>query len=131
MAEMLDHAAHRHGCSVTQRAVRSTPLLSQRIGQAVVHPVWGLPILLGVLYAVYQFVGVFGATTLVGLFEESLFEGILNPAFASLVEHWFGDSWMTELLVGEYGLWTMGMTYALALILPIVTTFFLAFLRCH
>jgi ferrous iron transport protein B len=31
------------------------------------------------------------------------------------------------LLVGEYGLWTMGMTYALALILPIVTTFFIAF----
>jgi ferrous iron transport protein B len=32
-----------------------------------------------------------------------------------------------ELLVGQYGLWTMGMTYALALILPIVSTFFLAF----
>ncbi|MCK7495243.1 MAG: hypothetical protein MZW92_32230 [Comamonadaceae bacterium] len=26
-----------------------------------------------------------------------------------------------------YGLWTMGMTYAVALILPIVTTFFLVF----
>ncbi|HBY09115.1 MAG TPA: ferrous iron transport protein B, partial [Chloroflexi bacterium] len=34
---------------------------------------------------------------------------------------------LTDFLVGEYGLWTMGMTYALALILPIVTTFFLAF----
>jgi ferrous iron transport protein B len=32
-----------------------------------------------------------------------------------------------DFLVGDYGLWTMGMTYALALILPIVTTFFLAF----
>ncbi len=127
LSRQRTEAADALAGSVTQRAVRSTPLLSQRIGQAVVHPVWGLPILLGVLYAVYQFVGVFGATTLVGLFEESLFEGILNPAFASLVEHWFGDSWMTELLVGEYGLWTMGMTYALALILPIVTTFFLAF----
>ena len=31
------------------------------------------------------------------------------------------------MLVGDYGLWTMGMIYALALILPIVTTFFLAF----
>jgi len=34
---------------------------------------------------------------------------------------------LVDLLVGEYGLWTMGMTYALALILPIVSTFFLAF----
>ena len=35
--------------------------------------------------------------------------------------------WLASLLVGEYGLWTMGMTYAIALVLPIVTTFFLAF----
>jgi ferrous iron transport protein B len=34
---------------------------------------------------------------------------------------------LADFLVGEYGLWTMGITYALALILPIVTTFFLAF----
>ncbi|MFV5213984.1 ferrous iron transport protein B [Azonexus caeni] len=112
---------------VTRRAVKSSPLLSQRVGQAVVHPLWGIPILLGVLFAVYQFVGVFGATTLVGLFEETLFEGILNPAFARLVEQAFGGTWVSDLLVGQYGLWTMGMTYALALILPIVTTFFIAF----
>ena len=36
-------------------------------------------------------------------------------------------TWLQELLVGQYGLWTMGMTYALALILPIVSTFFIAF----
>jgi ferrous iron transport protein B len=34
---------------------------------------------------------------------------------------------LSDFLVGKYGLWTMGMTYALALVLPIVTTFFLAF----
>lgn len=120
-------AADTLAASVVHRAVSSSPLLSQRIGQLVVHPFWGIPILLCVLYAVYQFVGVFGATTLVGLFEEDLFEGILNPAFTGFVESIAGPSWISELLVGQYGLWTMGMTYALALILPIVTTFFLAF----
>lgn len=113
--------------SVIQRKARSSPLLSQRVGQYVVHPVWGIPILLGVLYAVYQFVGVFGATTLVGLLEEDLFENILNPAFTELVARFVGEGGLHELLVGQYGLWTMGMTYALALILPIVTTFFFAF----
>jgi len=39
-----------------------------------------------VLFAVYEFVGVFGASTLVGLLEEGLFEGVLNPAFESFVE---------------------------------------------
>lgn len=114
--------------SVSERRAPSSPLLAQRIGQYVVHPVWGIPILLGVLYAVYQFVGVFGATTLVGLLEEDLFEGMLNPAFTGLVSRFTAEiPWLGELLVGQYGLWTMGMTYALALILPIVTTFFIAF----
>jgi ferrous iron transport protein B len=127
LARERNEAADTLSAAVMQRAVRSSPLLSQRIGQAVVHPVWGLPILLGVLFAVYEFVGVFGATTLVGLMEKGLFEGLLNPAFTGFVESTVRIDLLRELLVGQYGLWTMGMTYALALILPIVTTFFLAF----
>lgn len=110
-----------------QRSPRATPLLAQRIGQWVVHPLWSLPILLAALYAVYQFVGVFGATVLVGLLEKDLFEGVLNPAVTHWVEAAAPWPWLAALFVGDYGLWTMGMTYALALILPIVSTFFLAF----
>ncbi len=127
LARERTEAADALAASVISRAVKSSPLLSQRIGQAVVHPVWGMPILLGVLFAVYEFVGVFGATTLVGLMEKGLFEGILNPAFTEFMEANISVGWVRELLVGQYGLWTMGMTYALALILPIVTTFFIAF----
>ena len=127
LARERTEAADALAASVIQRAVKSSPLLSQRIGQYIVHPLWGIPILLGVLFAVYEFVGVFGATTLVGLMEEDLFEGILNPAFTHFVTAAVDLPWLQELLVGQYGLWTMGMTYALALILPIVTTFFFAF----
>ncbi|MBN8284687.1 ferrous iron transport protein B [Zoogloea sp.] len=127
MARERTEAADVLATSVVSRSLKSSPLLSQRVGQAVVHPVWGLPILLAVLDLIYQFVGVFGATTLVGLLEEDLFEGVLNPAVTQFIEAVAPASWVTELLVGQYGLWTMGMTYALALILPIVTTFFLAF----
>jgi len=127
LARERTEAAGALATSAIQRAAKSSPLLSQRIGHYVVDPLWGVPILLGVLYLIYQFVGVFGATTLVGLLEEDLFEGILNPAFTHFVETAVNVPWIAELLVGQYGLWTMGMTYALALILPIVTTFFLAF----
>jgi ferrous iron transport protein B len=127
LARERTEAADALSASVIKRAVNSSPLLSQRIGQYVVHPVWGIPILLGMLYLVYQFVGVLGATVLVGLLEKDLFEGILNPAFTDLVNATVSLPWLAELLVGQYGLWTMGMTYALALILPIVTTFFFAF----
>ena len=127
LARERTEAADALATSAIRRAARSSPLLSQRIGQYVVDPLWGVPILLGMLFLVYELVGVFGATTLVGLLEKDLFEGILNPAFSHFVTAAVNVPWITELLVGKYGLWTMGMTYALALILPIVSTFFFAF----
>jgi ferrous iron transport protein B len=101
--------------------------LAARAGEVASHPIWGLPILAGVLYALYWFVGVFGAGTLVGLLEENLFGARVNPWIAGLANRLIPVPWLADLLVGEYGLWTMGLTYAMALILPIVATFFLAF----
>lgn len=91
------------------------------------HRWLGWPIVVLVLYAVYAFVGQFGAGVLVGLLEEDLFNGAINPWFQNIVTAWIPITWLQDFLVGPYGLWTMGMTYALALILPIVTTFFIAF----
>lgn len=101
--------------------------LLARIGHWSTHPVWGLFVMAVVLYGLYWFVGIFGAGTLVGLLEEDLFGNWLNPLITGFIERISPLPFLTDLLVGEYGLWTMGMTYALALILPIVTTFFLAF----
>ncbi len=101
--------------------------MSLRLGQLTTHPFWGFILLGLVLYSMYWFVGIFGAGTLVGLMEENLFGQILNPWFAQLIQGAIPFSILRDLLVGEYGLWTMGMTYAIALILPIVSTFFLAF----
>jgi ferrous iron transport protein B len=100
---------------------------SSRLGRLATHPFWGIPILLLVLFTMYWFVGVFGAGTLVDLLERWLFRGVINPPLVSWVQSVSPLPILSDLLVGEYGLWTMGMTYAVALILPIVTTFFLAF----
>ncbi len=100
---------------------------SKSIEALMIHRWWGLPILAVVLYALYWFVGVFGAGILVDLIEGGLFEGIINPWVTTLVTRLIPFPILVDFLVGEYGLWTVGMTYALALILPIVTTFFLAF----
>jgi len=127
LAHERGEAAGTLAARVTARTAQSSPLLAHRVGQWVIHRVWAWPILLGVLYAVYEFVGVFGAGTLVGLLEENLFGEHLNPAITGFVQQHIHIVWLADLLVGEYGLWTMGMTYALALILPIVTTFFIAF----
>ncbi len=91
-------------------------------------PITGVPILALVLwFGLYQFVGVFGGKTLVDLLENGLFGKILNPWMTAHVEHWLPWPWFSSLFVGEYGIWTLGVTYAVALIFPIVGTFFLAF----
>lgn len=101
--------------------------LSTILGHLTTHPIWGMFILGIVLYALYWFVGVFGAGTLVDYLESTLFSEVINPRVIDLVTYIIPIPFIADLLVGEYGLWTMGMTYALALILPIVSTFFLAF----
>ncbi|OGO36937.1 MAG: ferrous iron transport protein B [Chloroflexi bacterium RBG_16_57_11] len=98
-----------------------------RLSALTTHPIWGWGFLAIILYAIYWFVGVFGAGILVGLLEQGLFGQVINPWVTGLVQGVVAIPWLEELLVGPYGLWTMGLTYALALILPIVTTFFLAF----
>ena len=101
--------------------------ISTSLGRLATHPFWGWVILGVVLYGLYWFVGVFGAGILVGLLEEGLFGQVINPWVVAQVSSLVPIPLLVDLLVGEYGLWTMGMTYALALILPIVFTFFLAF----
>ena len=118
-----------------ERVIQATVVSSGRdwrssgavLSRLTTHPIWGVLILAVVLYALYWFVGIFGAGILVGLLEENLFGQVVNPWVEGWVEQLIAWPFVVDLLVGEYGLWTMGMTYALALILPIVATFFLAF----
>jgi ferrous iron transport protein B len=106
---------------------RGTSALAARLDRLTTHPVWGFPLLLGVLYLAYLFVGRLGAGTLVGLLENGLFGRWINPWAIALAEWAVPWRFARDLLVGPYGIVTMALTYALALVLPIVGTFFLTF----
>jgi ferrous iron transport protein B len=123
-----DHAAWAHELSqrFRKRGRRSVGRLQEWLGRAVREPMTGIPILALVLYVTYLFVGVFGAQTLVDLIENGLFGGVINPAAVSLAQY-IPIAWVRDFFVGEYGLITMGLTYAVAIVLPVVATFFLIF----
>jgi ferrous iron transport protein B len=126
------HARRRCASRLAHDVLRSAPAAAPRRSTEVLerlstHRVWGLPLLAAVLYLVYVSVGVVGAGTLVDLLEEDLFGGVINPAVSALAEAWLPWTAARDLVVGPYGLVTMGLTYALALVLPIVGTFFIAF----
>ncbi|PLX84077.1 MAG: ferrous iron transport protein B [Desulfuromonas sp.] len=112
---------------VQQKVLNGLPW-SERLSRWTMKPATGIPILLLVLYfGLYRFVGGFGAGTVVDYLEGHLFEGYINPGVIDFVSQHVQATWLWELLVGEYGLWTLGVRYAVALILPIVGTFFLVF----
>ena len=101
--------------------------VADRLEPLTTHPVWGYPILAVILALAYVFVGKFGAGTLVGLFENELFGGVINPFAIAAAERFLPWVFVRDLLVGPYGVITMALTYSLALVLPIVGTFFIAF----
>jgi ferrous iron transport protein B len=116
--------------------------LARRLGAWSTHPLYGIPILLLVLLASYWFVGVLGAGKAVDFLEHTVFQAHLVPWTdaalrailpAGPVQEFLigptGVPWLEHggFIVGRYGLVSMGLSYAVAIVLPIVTTFFIAF----
>lgn len=101
--------------------------LLESLGTWSVHPIAGIPILMVVMFLIYEFVGVFGAGTLVNFFEGVIFNEYINPISTNIVDSLIPYKIAQDFFVGEYGIITMALTYAVAIILPVVGTFFIAF----
>ncbi len=110
----------------TKEKIKQSPILTM-LGRASMHPVWGLGILAVVLFLMYEFVGVLGAGIGVDILETHVFGEYLNPWVTRVVEWAVPVQFIRELIVGEYGLVTMALTYAVAIILPVVGFFFIFF----
>lgn len=100
---------------------------AQTFGRLSMHPVWGVPILLAVLYLTYKIVGEFGAGTCVDFLESIVFGEYINPILINIVNSLTESQFIRDFLIGEYGLFTMALTYAIAIVLPIVGFFFIIF----
>ena len=135
-------------------AARATGTLG-KLGDLAMHPVWGVPVLLAVLAVAYYFVGDFGSGVLVDFVENGIFNRFLNPGaihffdwiFRFPHQHVVEEGTLTaayeltgkvagagvflrgvhDFFVGDYGVVTMALTYAIAIVLPVVGTFFLFF----
>jgi ferrous iron transport protein B len=102
--------------------------LAGRLGEWTMRPLTGVPILLLVLYfGLYKFVGEFGAGTIVDFLETDIFEVYVNPWINEMLTAYVPWAPLRELIGMDYGIVTLGIRYAIAIILPIVGTFFIAF----
>lgn len=118
--------------AILSRMVKDTPRkgihIQSWLDRITIRPLTGVPLLLLVLYfGLYKFVGQFGAGTLVDFIEGRIFEGHINPWINRFVADTIPWPSIRALLAFDYGIFTLGLRYAVAIILPIVGTYFLAF----
>lgn len=123
---------HEEAIRIVTRSVEQTSQtklsFKEKLSRVMIRPLTGVPILVLILYyGLYKFVGEFGAGTVVDFIETDIFENNINPLMVQLFTSIIPWSTIRDLFVGEYGVITMGFRYAVALILPIVTMFFIAF----
>lgn len=116
---------------VTERQAKD--FLLEKMGTWCSHPVWGWFIVAAALELLYLFVGKLGAGMLVDFVENQIFGKTISPGAIWLLDHLLlfsksqGIQLIHDAFVGPYGLITMGLSYGVAIVLPIVTTFFIAF----
>jgi ferrous iron transport protein B len=101
--------------------------LSTLVGRWAINLWTGIPMLVAALYLVYLFVGKLVAQDLVKFTEGKLGQELWEPWIRGLtVQYIPAGSWLGTILVGEFGIVTMTVTYLLFLLLPLVIAFYAA-----
>jgi len=97
------------------------------LGRWSVNAWTGIPMLLIALYLIYLFVGRLVAQDIVNFTETTLGHQLWEPWIRGVVAHYVpASSWLGILLVGEFGVVSMTVTYLLFLLLPLVIAFYLS-----
>ena len=111
------------GHVVTQTADGIT--FRTRLSQWMLRPWTGVPLFAAALYIMYYFVGVLVAQHVVAFTEETVMQGYYEPAVRFMVNRYISESSIVgTVLIGEFGLLTMTVTYILGLLLPLVMGFY-------
>ncbi len=111
--------------SVYVTPVSSTPLLN-RIGDMALTPITGSIILIALIAMLYFIVGKFAAGFVVDFLLNDFFGALVAPRLKNALEI-IPYAFVRDLIVGEYGLYTMAVVPVLGLLLPILTVFFFVF----
>jgi ferrous iron transport protein B len=106
---------------VVKRHTISLGKFSKTVAQLSRHPVFGIPILLAVLFAI--FFSVVNVANVVA--------GWMNVRFWLPIEGWINSllppGFWNDLFIGDYGILTLGVSNAILTVLPILSVFFLLF----
>ena len=104
---------------VTTREPASGGLAAATVARLCRHPVFGVPILAAIVAVLYLLV-----VQVAGLIQSQLSAWIVDPTVRAVGRAVPAGFWR-ELLIGDFGLLTLGVFNALVTVLPILSVFFL------
>ncbi|MGB7605376.1 MAG: ferrous iron transport protein B [Lutisporaceae bacterium] len=97
-----------------------------KLGRWMLNPLTGIPLLALTLYVMYKILGVVVAGGVVGFTEKTIMEGLYKPFIESLIGGFItSESFIGNILIGEFGVLTMAPIYILGLLLPLIIGFYL------
>lgn len=126
------NALARQVVTSTQLPGNVRQLVSQKIGQLLLNPVFAFFSMLAILYALYQVIGIWVAGDLVDLTEGKIMLGQNAGAWPGLVPLMQGvisqvfakGSFFYTILGGEFGVLTMSVQYIFGVLFPLVLGFY-------
>jgi ferrous iron transport protein B len=98
--------------------------LSDIIGNLLLNGIFGMIVAVGVLYLLFQIVGVFISGNVVD-FLFTLLDEKYCPWIENTVKAHIHIPFINEVLVGEFGILTMTVKIVLGVLLPLITAFYL------
>lgn len=112
---------------IVSQVVRETTVqasISAKIGNLMLRPATGIPMLMVTLFIIYKLIGVFVAQTVVGYTEEVIMGRYYQPLVHGVLNNFLVEgSALWKILAGQYGLLTMAVTYLFGLLFPLVFGF--------
>jgi len=128
LREQIYQARRTRVDEIVKKVMRQTnrgASFSVKLGRWMLSPLTGIPILIVVLWLVYEFIGVFVAQTVVEWTEGLIMGEYYYNFIMDLLEPILGtESFLAQLLIGEFGILTMTPVYVFGLLLPLVVGFY-------
>lgn len=99
--------------------------LNYKLSNVLVHPFYGSLSLTLVLGLIYLFIGDLVSQRIVDFTEGYIMGELVQPGLTSILARFIDvNSFLGSLIIGEFGVFTLTITYLLGLLLPLVLGFY-------
>ncbi len=129
---MQNNDSKNRNCSAYKKSktliVTSTPETisnASQLDKILLNPFWGTVVLIATLALILFFMGKVVAIDITHIIFDSFFMEYLSPLISLALQKYLSpDSIFYELLVGQFGIFNMGIGYLFGIIIPIVACFY-------